>query len=209
MEHSEALTIPSPTRTRLFAPTPGFALSHWRPKSRSTWRMKPCRSGTRPRKKSAKLDCLHRSGHLPGPAVRRLPVIFWIIRPSFDGKAVLDLASGSGLVGIAAMKAGAAAVTVADIDAFACAAAQTQRSTRTPVHLSVIEDDLLAGTRPQNSWDVILAGDIFYERDTARRAFDFLQQARGKRRYRADRRSRTQLSALRQIAAALPTTACR
>src|SRR5438105_14241613 len=39
------------------------------------------------------------------------------------GKRVLDLASGSGLVGIAAMKAGANAVTVADIDRFASVAA--------------------------------------------------------------------------------------
>ncbi len=38
------------------------------------------------------------------------------------GKRVLDLASGSGLVGIAAMRAGAAAVIAADIDAFAIAA---------------------------------------------------------------------------------------
>ena len=35
------------------------------------------------------------------------------------GKRVLDLASGSGLVAIAAMKAGARDVTAADIDAFA------------------------------------------------------------------------------------------
>ena len=90
------------------------------------------------------------------------------------GKTVLDLASGSGLVGIAAMKAGAASVTVADIDAFARAAAQLN-ATQNNVALSVIEDDLLSGANSL-SWDVILAGDIFYERDTAQRAFDFLQR---------------------------------
>ena len=90
------------------------------------------------------------------------------------GKTVLDLASGSGLVGIAAMKAGAASVTVADIDAFARAAAQLN-ATQNNVVLSVIEDDLLSGANSL-SWDVILAGDIFYERDTAQRAFDFLQR---------------------------------
>lgn len=95
------------------------------------------------------------------------------------GKTVLDLASGSGLVGIAAMKAGAASVTVADIDAFACAAAALN-AVQNGVTLTTCESDLLAGEHP-GRWDVILAGDIFYERDTAQRAFDFLhgQAARG------------------------------
>lgn len=88
------------------------------------------------------------------------------------GRTVLDLASGSGLVGIAAMKAGAASVTVADIDAFACAAAALNAA-QNGVALTTCDDDLLAGGHPAH-WDVILAGDIFYERDTAQRAFDFL-----------------------------------
>ncbi|WP_424628860.1 class I SAM-dependent methyltransferase [Bradyrhizobium sp. SYSU BS000235] len=91
-----------------------------------------------------------------------------------QGKIVLDLASGSGLVGIAAMKAGAAAVTVADIDAFAGAAAKLNAA-HNHVYISVTEEDLLLGESLQ-SWDIILAGDIFYERDTAQRAFDFLQR---------------------------------
>jgi len=91
-----------------------------------------------------------------------------------QGKTVLDLASGSGLVGIAAMKAGAATVTVADIDTFACAAAKLNAA-QNRVLISVTEDDLLTGASSQ-SWDIILAGDIFYERDTAQRAFDFLQR---------------------------------
>ncbi len=89
------------------------------------------------------------------------------------GKTVLDLASGSGLVGIAAMKAGAASVTVADIDAFACAAAALNAA-QNGVALTTCGNDLLAGVVP-GRWDVILAGDIFYERDTAQRAFDFLR----------------------------------
>jgi predicted nicotinamide N-methyase len=87
-------------------------------------------------------------------------------------KTVLDLASGSGLVGIAAMKSGAASVTVADIDAFAFAAAALN-ATANGVVLATRQDDLLANA-PDGQWDVILAGDIFYERDTAQRAFDFL-----------------------------------
>jgi len=95
------------------------------------------------------------------------------------GKTVLDLASGSGLVGIAAMMAGAASVTVADIDAFACAAA-VLNALENGVTLTTCSDDLLSGTDP-GLWDVILAGDIFYERDTAQRAFVFLhgQVSRG------------------------------
>ena len=91
-----------------------------------------------------------------------------------QSKTVLDLASGSGLVGIAAMKAGAAAVTVADIDAFACAAAKLNAA-ENHVHVSVTDNDLLQGAG-SHAWDIILAGDIFYERDTAQRAFDFLQR---------------------------------
>jgi predicted nicotinamide N-methyase len=98
---------------------------------------------------------------------------------SVAGKRVLDLASGSGLVGIAAMKTGASAVTAADIDAFAIAAIALN-ATANGVRLTPCNDDLLAA--PANErWDAILAGDIFYERDTAERAFAFLshQAARG------------------------------
>ena len=98
------------------------------------------------------------------------------------GKRILDLASGSGLVGIAAMKAGAASAGVADIDAFARAATALNAQIN-GVTLSPIVDDLLTqpfstetcSTKPcVGRWDVILAGDIFYERDTAQRAFGFL-----------------------------------
>jgi len=91
---------------------------------------------------------------------------------SVRGQTVLDLASGSGLVGIAAMKAGAASVVAADLDAFACAAAELNAAENN-VTLTTCPDDLL-GASDDRRWDVILAGDIFYERDTAQRAFDFL-----------------------------------
>ena len=99
---------------------------------------------------------------------------------SVRGKTVLDLASGSGLVGIAACKAGASRVVAADIDGFARAAlmlnAQANDATVEPCGR-----DLLAyGTRIDH-FDVVLAGDIFYERDTAASALRFLahHQARG------------------------------
>lgn len=85
---------------------------------------------------------------------------------------VLDLASGSGLVGIAAMKAGAAEVTVTDIDAFAIAAAEVNADSN-QVTLTLCRKDVL-DSRPNDRWQTILAGDIFYERDTAARAIAFL-----------------------------------
>ncbi|HVV41214.1 MAG TPA: methyltransferase [Nitrobacter sp.] len=93
---------------------------------------------------------------------------------SVTGKTVLDLASGSGLVGIAAMKAGARSVTAADIDVFSLAAIELNAAAN-GVQLNACRDDLLASPTDER-WDVILAGDIFYERETAERAFAFLSQ---------------------------------
>jgi predicted nicotinamide N-methyase len=93
---------------------------------------------------------------------------------SIAGKAVLDLAAGSGLVGIAAAMAGARTVMSSDIDAFACAAVRVNADANR-VHLSVCDTDLLAAISSQR-WDVIAAGDIFYERETAERAFTFLSR---------------------------------
>lgn len=90
---------------------------------------------------------------------------------SVAGKRVLDLASGSGLVAIAAMKAGARETLAADIDSFALEAIKLNAH-ENGVALQCCSDDLLAGT--EQTWDVVLAGDIFYERDTAERAFAFV-----------------------------------
>jgi predicted nicotinamide N-methyase len=88
------------------------------------------------------------------------------------GKRVLDLASGSGLVAIAAMKAGAREVTAADIDIFALEAIRLNAH-ENEVALTCLDDDLLAG-RSRQSWETVLAGDIFYEADTAERALAFV-----------------------------------
>jgi predicted nicotinamide N-methyase len=90
------------------------------------------------------------------------------------GRRVLDLASGSGLVAIAAMKAGARDVTAADIDAFARAAIELNAH-ENEVALTCLGDDLLAG-RSLQVWGTVLAGDIFYEADTAERALAFLSK---------------------------------
>jgi predicted nicotinamide N-methyase len=91
-------------------------------------------------------------------------------------KRVLDLASGSGLVAIAAAKAGAAPVIASDIDAFTEAAISLNCEAN-DVYVDVIVHDLLdtpASAAPR--YDVILVGDLFYERDTATRALAFLDR---------------------------------
>ncbi|MGO4572173.1 class I SAM-dependent methyltransferase [Microvirga sp. 2TAF3] len=86
------------------------------------------------------------------------------------GRRVLDFASGSGLVAIAAMKAGAAEVTACDIDAFAVTAISLNAEAN-EVALTPIQADLVGQDR---GWDVVLAGDICYERDLAARVADWL-----------------------------------
>ena len=90
------------------------------------------------------------------------------------GKRVLDLASGSGLVGIAAMMAGAASVLAADIDAFALTAVATNAAANA-CDIKSTGVDLLNGA-PQD-FDVILVGDLFYEKATAARCMTFLRQS--------------------------------
>jgi predicted nicotinamide N-methyase len=79
------------------------------------------------------------------------------------GRNVLDLASGSGLVAIAAMKAGAASALAADIDPFAADAARLN-ATLNGVAVKVTQDDLIGVNVDA---DVILVGDLFYDRDIA------------------------------------------
>ena len=90
------------------------------------------------------------------------------------GKRVLDLAAGSGLVGIAAMQAGAASTLCADIDPF-CAAAIALNAGANGVKLSFTDADLLDRTPPEV--DVICAGDVFYEQPMAGRVLAWLTEA--------------------------------
>lgn len=91
------------------------------------------------------------------------------------GKRVIDLASGSGLVGIAAMKAGAAHVLAADIDGFAAAAMKLNAEANN-VRLKVTTENLLDEASPTS--DVILVGDLFYEQGLAQRVFTWLSVAK-------------------------------
>ncbi|HEX8919472.1 MAG TPA: 50S ribosomal protein L11 methyltransferase [Chloroflexota bacterium] len=93
---------------------------------------------------------------------------------SVAGKRVLDFATGSGLCGITAARAGAAGVLAADIDPF-CAAAVALNSEANGVFLEFTSADLLENDPPDV--DLILAGDIFYERDVAPRVRAWLEKA--------------------------------
>jgi len=90
-------------------------------------------------------------------------------------KAVLDLASGSGLVAIAAKLAGASSVLAADIDTIACAAIALNAKLNN-VELAITSQDLLAKT--PDVFDLILVGDLFYEQSTAASCMSFLKQSR-------------------------------
>ena len=92
------------------------------------------------------------------------------------GKRVVDFATGSGLVAIAAIKAGAAQALAADIDPF-CEAACSLNAGANGVAFDFTGEDVL--TAPPPPWaDVILAGDICYEKPMAARAMAWLRQAR-------------------------------
>jgi predicted nicotinamide N-methyase len=89
------------------------------------------------------------------------------------GRPALDLATGSGLVAVAAAKAGAHPVTANDIDPMSLAAA-TVNAELNQVRLHTLEADVL-DTDPRES--VILAGDVFYSREMAARVLPFLRRA--------------------------------
>jgi predicted nicotinamide N-methyase len=111
------------------------------------------------------------------------------------GRHVLDVASGSGLVAIAAAKAGAAAVTAGDIDEHALAAIALNAAANatgsgtsariTPRRLDLAASFHDAGARgdlgvPQSRAGgppVVLAADVFYQRDLAATALRFLLEA--------------------------------
>jgi predicted nicotinamide N-methyase len=86
------------------------------------------------------------------------------------GQTVLDFAAGSGLAGIAAAKAGAARVVGVDIDPFA-EQAMAINADANGVELAVVRDNLVGR---DEGWDVVLAGDVCYERDMAGEVTDWL-----------------------------------
>jgi predicted nicotinamide N-methyase len=95
------------------------------------------------------------------------------------GREVLDIGSGSGIVAIAAARAGAARVVASDIDPFAAAAIDLNAALN-GVSVAVESRDLL--DRAAAGWGVVLAGDICYEEPMSSRALGLLRRiaARGR-----------------------------
>jgi predicted nicotinamide N-methyase len=81
------------------------------------------------------------------------------------GKRVLDFACGCAIAGIGAAKAGAARVEASEIDPFAVEAARANAALN-GVEIAAAETDLVGEDR---GWDVVLAGDVFYEGQGAAR----------------------------------------
>lgn len=84
-------------------------------------------------------------------------------REAVAGKRVLDFASGSGLVAIAAALAGAAEVVASDIDPWAATACRLNAAVN-DCTVDIVCSDLVGA---DGEWQVILAGDVFYDRDLA------------------------------------------
>jgi predicted nicotinamide N-methyase len=91
------------------------------------------------------------------------------------GRRVFDLATGSGLCAIAAMRAGATEASGADIDAFA-AAAIGLNARANGARVTVLRRDVLDREPP--GAEVILAGDCWYDARLAERVLPWLRRAR-------------------------------
>jgi predicted nicotinamide N-methyase len=96
------------------------------------------------------------------------------------GRHVIDIASGSGLVGIAAAKAGAAGVTAYDIDPLAAAAITVNAEANAVTVPAVCADVLTADSPPASGPDLVLVADAFYERDLAGQVLRFLERSRAR-----------------------------
>jgi predicted nicotinamide N-methyase len=93
------------------------------------------------------------------------------------GKRVLDFAAGSGLVAIAAARAGAASVAAAEIDPIARVAIGLNAAAN-GVSVECLPGDVLERPLSPARWDIVLAGDVCYERPMAERVVAWLEAAR-------------------------------
>jgi predicted nicotinamide N-methyase len=88
----------------------------------------------------------------------------------FAGKSVLDFGAGSGLVAIAAAKASAVPVVASDIDPLAFAAIEMNAAANN-VFVEPIANDLIGAN---GRWNIVVAGDMCYERPLAERLIAWL-----------------------------------
>jgi predicted nicotinamide N-methyase len=91
-----------------------------------------------------------------------------------EGRRVIDFAAGSGVSSLAAARAGAASVLTNDIDALSLVAARLNARAN-DLALDVSMDDWLAGPEGTPDADIVIAGDVCYERDMSTRALAWLR----------------------------------
>lgn len=90
------------------------------------------------------------------------------------GQRVIDFAAGSGVSSMAAARAGAASVTANDIDALSLVAARLNAEVNGLV-LEINSQDWLAGADALPEADIVIAGDVCYEREMSARALAWLR----------------------------------
>ena len=96
------------------------------------------------------------------------------------GRAAIDFATGSGIVAIAAMKAGAGHVLAADIDEF-CGAVVALNAEANGVTVPAVCADVLSDEDlPASGTDLVLVADAFYEQDLAGQVLEFLDRSRAR-----------------------------
>lgn len=110
-----------------------------------------------------------------GQAVAR-----WVLdhAEAVRGRDVLDFASGSGLAAVACRLAGAGRVLANEIDPFAIEAIGLNAALNGTAAIEVAAEDLIG--RPLPGIDVILAGDVCYERPMAERATAWFREMAGR-----------------------------
>lgn len=90
------------------------------------------------------------------------------------GRTVLDFAAGSGVAALAARRAGAKRAIANDIDAMSLLACELNAAAN-GLTLDCDGRDLLA-LEPERAIDVVLAGDVCYEKPMAERVFAWLRK---------------------------------
>jgi predicted nicotinamide N-methyase len=87
------------------------------------------------------------------------------------GKTVLDFGAGGAVEGIAAMQAGARRVIASDIDPVAVVSMEVNAALN-GVSVECTVEDLIG--RDDRAWEVVLAGDMFYDAELSERVLGWL-----------------------------------
>jgi len=90
------------------------------------------------------------------------------------GKRVIDFAAGSGISSMAAARAGARSIVANDIDALSLVAARLNAAAN-GLSIATSCEDWLAGTAGEPESDIVIAGDVCYERQMSEQALAWLR----------------------------------